>query len=85
MQQLLLLSGDEYTHECIHLNYPDNSDLATAIKAVCDQAIAAVKDEYRTKLEQNLVEQKDDILKMYSQILERLPDINARLRIDQKE
>ena len=50
-----------------------------------DKAIAAVKDEYRTKLEQNLVEQKDDILKMYSQILERLPDINARLRIDQKE
>jgi len=47
-------------------------------------AIATVKDEYRNKLEKNLIAQKDDIKEMYSQILKRLPDVNARLTIKQE-
>lgn len=49
------------------------------------EEVAKVKDDYRDKLETNLVAQKDDIKDMYGEILERLPNINARLRIDQKE
>ena len=41
--------------------------------------IAGVKDGYRDKLEENLIKQKDDIKGMYAQILERLPNINAKL------
>jgi chromosome segregation ATPase len=44
--------------------------------------VAEVKDKYRDKLEENLIAQKDDIKGMYSEILKRLPDINARLKGD---
>jgi hypothetical protein len=50
-----------------------------------DSAIAVVKDQYRDKLETNLVAQKDDIKEMYSQILKRLPDVTARLNIKQAD
>jgi phosphoglycolate phosphatase-like HAD superfamily hydrolase len=44
-----------------------------------DAAIAAVKDEYRDKLETQLTQRGDDLKTMYGQILERLPNITAKL------
>lgn len=44
-----------------------------------NKEVAEVKDRYRDKLEENLVAQKDDIKSMYSEILERLPNINAKI------
>jgi len=44
------------------------------------EAIATVKDQYRDKVEDSLKGQKDDIKAMYGQILERLPDINVKLK-----
>jgi len=44
-----------------------------------DDAIAAVKDEYRDKTETQLVDQKNDIMELNSQILERLPNVRAKL------
>lgn len=43
-----------------------------------EQAIAAVKDEYRNKLEQRLQTEVDNIRQMYSEILERLPKVSVR-------
>ena len=45
-----------------------------------DQAIAKVKDDYRDKLEQRLAQEVESIKEMYGQILQRLPDINVKLR-----
>lgn len=44
-----------------------------------EREIAKVKDKYRDKMEENLISQKDDIKSMYSEILERLPNVNAKL------
>jgi predicted DsbA family dithiol-disulfide isomerase len=44
-----------------------------------DVAIAAVKDEYRNKLETQLTKETDNIKTMYGQILERLPNINVKM------
>jgi len=44
-----------------------------------DSEIATVKDEYRDKLEEQLKKETDNIKVMYSQILERLPNISAKL------
>ena len=41
-------------------------------------AIAAVKDEYRDKLEARLHTEVDNIKDMYGQILERLPTVTVR-------
>lgn len=49
------------------------------IEAEKNKEIAKVKDDYRDKMERNLISQKEDILKMYSEILERLPNVNAKL------
>lgn len=43
-------------------------------------AIAAVKDEYRDKLEAMLNEQIKNIRGMYDEILKRLPDVNVALK-----
>ena len=45
------------------------------------KAIAEVKDKYQDKVEANLNEQLTGMKEMYGQILERLPDVNARLKI----
>jgi len=45
-------------------------------------AIAKVKDEYRDKLEKRLKTEVDNIKEMYGQILERLPNVTARLKGD---
>ena len=45
-------------------------------------AIATVKDEYRDKLEARLQTEVDNIKEMYGHILERLPNVNARLKGD---
>ncbi len=50
------------------------------LEAKKNDQVAEVKDKYRDKLEANLIAQKDDIKGMYSEILKRLPDINARLK-----
>jgi hypothetical protein len=45
-----------------------------------EQRIAAVKDEYRDKMEKQLSKEAQNIKEMYNQILERLPNINAKLK-----
>lgn len=45
-----------------------------------DAAIAAVKDEYRNKVEDQLTKRGDDLKTMYGQILERLPNVNVNLK-----
>lgn len=55
-----------------------------ALEKAKNEAIATVKDEYRDKLEINLIAQKDDIKEMYAQILERLPDITSHVEIGGK-
>ena len=47
-----------------------------------ERAIAVVKDEYRDKLEQRLHTEVESMKEMYGQILERLPNLNARMKID---
>jgi len=44
--------------------------------------IAAVKDNYRDKLEENLQKQIEDIKSMYKEVLARLPNISAKVKID---
>lgn len=46
------------------------------------EAIATVKDEYRDKMEERLQTEVDNIKEMYGQILERLPNVTARLKGD---
>lgn len=46
-----------------------------------EEAIAAVKNEYRDKLEERLIKETENIRSMYTEILERLPNVNARLSI----
>lgn len=50
------------------------------IEAEKAQEIAAVKDDYRNKLEVRLQTEVDNIKEMYGQILERLPDVNMRIK-----
>ena len=45
-------------------------------------AIAEVKDKYRDKMEERLQNEVLNIKEMYGQILERLPNVNARLKGD---
>lgn len=52
------------------------------VEAEKEQAIATVKDEYRDKMEKRLQTEVDNIKEMYSQILERLPNVTAKLRGD---
>ena len=47
-----------------------------------ETAIAKVKDEYRDKMEARLQTEVDNMKEMYGQILERLPNVTARLRGD---
>jgi chromosome segregation ATPase len=45
-----------------------------------DTEVAKVKDEYRNKIEKGLEERNAEIRKMYSEILERLPNVSVRLK-----
>ena len=45
-----------------------------------ETAIGEVKDKYRDKLEERLQTEVDNMKEMYGQILERLPNVTARLR-----
>lgn len=44
--------------------------------------IAKVKDEYRDKMERELQKQIDRMKDMYGEILQRLPNVNVRLKGD---
>lgn len=44
------------------------------------EAVAAVKDQYRNKLETQLKQETVNMKDMYSEILKRLPDVNVKLR-----
>lgn len=46
-----------------------------------DTAIAAVKDDYRDKLEGRLEKEVVNMKEMYGQILERLPNISAKVKM----
>lgn len=48
-----------------------------------EQAIAKVKDEYRDKMERRLETEVTNIKEMYSEILQRLPNVN--MKITQKD
>ena len=45
------------------------------------KAIAEVKDEYRDKIEVRLEKEGTNIKEMYDQILERLPNITAKIKM----
>jgi len=45
-----------------------------------NEEIMKTKDEYRNKLEEFLKSQVQDVKEMYGQILNRLPDVNVKLR-----
>jgi len=47
-----------------------------------DKAVAEVKDEYRDKMEDRLQTEVTNMKEMYGQILERLPNVTARLKGD---
>ncbi len=44
--------------------------------------IAAVKDDYRDKMEKRLQAETTNMKDMYSEILQRLPNVNVRLKGD---
>jgi len=46
-----------------------------------DKEVAAIKDVYRDKLEEQLKTETKNIKEMYGQILERLPNINAKVNL----
>lgn len=46
----------------------------------CAQKVREVKDQYRDKLEVQLVKRGDELKTMYTEILARLPNINATLK-----
>jgi chromosome segregation ATPase len=46
------------------------------------EEVAAIKDEYRDKIECSLEQRNTELRGMYSEILSRLPDVNVRLRGD---
>lgn len=48
------------------------------------EAIAAVKDKYQDKVESHLEKRNTELKEMYSEILERLPNLNAKLSIKEK-
>jgi chromosome segregation ATPase len=45
-----------------------------------DAAVAAVREEYRKKTEEQLERRGSELKEMYGQILARLPDINVQLK-----
>jgi chromosome segregation ATPase len=47
-----------------------------------DNEIARVKDEYRDKIEKRLENETKNIKEMYGDILQRLPNVNVRLKGD---
>lgn len=52
------------------------------VERAADDRVATTKDEYRDKVEKQLEKRGDELKKMYSEILQRLPDVN--LAITQK-
>lgn len=54
----------------------------TTLEKEKDKAIAVVKDKYRDKLEERLMKETDTIKGMYSEVLKRLPNLNAKMKID---
>ena len=44
-----------------------------------DEEVAKVKDQFRDKMEARLMTEGENIKEMYGQILERLPNISAKL------
>lgn len=49
-----------------------------------DEAIAEVKEEYRAKMEEQLEKRIIELKGMYSEVLERLPNVNASLKVNNK-
>lgn len=60
----------------------DSTKKIAATERKADERVSKVKDEYRDKLEKQLEKRGDELKKMYSEILARLPDVN--LAITQK-
>lgn len=58
----------------------EHSKKALELERKKDGEVAAVKDQYRDKLEAFLQQQVKDIKEMYGEILGRLPNVNVRLK-----
>lgn len=63
--------------EQVDLDYKKKLQAAEAKK---QEDVAKVKDEYRDKLENELVKRGDELKEMYKEILERLPNVNMAIR-----
>jgi len=50
------------------------------LEAKKNEEVAIVKDEYRDKLETFLIKKSDDLKEMYGEILERLPNVNLKMK-----
>ena len=48
-------------------------------KADAAKGVAEVKDQYRDKMEKQLVKEGEKLMSMYEQVLARLPDVNVML------
>lgn len=49
-----------------------------------DAEVAAIKDSYRDKIEANLHKRGDEMLGMYKEVLNRLPNITANVELGSK-
>lgn len=57
----------------------DKQKEIAAVERKADKRVAEVKDEYRDKVEKQLEKRGDELKKMYSEILARLPDVNLAI------
>ena len=60
----------------------DHQKKQVELERTQQEAIAAVKDEYRDKQESTLQKQIEDGKQMYAEILARLPNVQVRLKGD---
>lgn len=60
----------------------DKQKEIAATERSADERVADVKDQYRDKIESQLEKRGNELKEMYSEILERLPDVN--LAIEQR-
>ena len=65
--------------EKLEIEYQKKVQTVEAQKAI---EVAQVKDTYRDKMEVELNKQVDNMKEMYKEVLERLPNINAKLKGD---
>lgn len=58
----------------------DSTKKIAAAERAADERVAGVKDTYRDKIEKQLEKRGDELKKMYTEILARLPDVNLAIK-----